>query len=293
MQIAPCWKCDGDHLAFHCREWPGALHPPDRIPPHKRMQATLRATQAEQKALPTPQPAPVALPEEDIRKAALIIVADVTATIPASYASAIDGARLPANYEQAKAALAEVERIDQCREWANQYEALASYARQARDDVLFANAQRIRDWAIRRMGELLRQIPVSHGGRPSTKTYDTGGIGFSERRRAASDAGISRKQQSRAERVAALPIDEFKKAVERPKPATVIELSRRSPRQRPAAAKPSRLIAFLERVSTEAAALDVNVEFDELDEAGKERAGEALAAVEAWIGRASLLIRGG
>jgi hypothetical protein len=41
----------------------------------------------------------------------------------------ISSARLPATYEQAKLALASCERIDECWEWANKAEALASYAK--------------------------------------------------------------------------------------------------------------------------------------------------------------------
>ena len=42
-------------------------------------------------------------------------------------------AKLPAIYEQAKAAITECARIDECQEWANKAEALGSYARQAED----------------------------------------------------------------------------------------------------------------------------------------------------------------
>ena len=46
----------------------------------------------------------------------------------------IRNARLPEMYQSAKKALAECSRIDECADWANKAEALASYARQA-DDV--------------------------------------------------------------------------------------------------------------------------------------------------------------
>jgi hypothetical protein len=48
----------------------------------------------------------------------------------------LTSAPLPAIYANAKLALAECERIDECQDWANRAEALASYARQANDDDL-------------------------------------------------------------------------------------------------------------------------------------------------------------
>jgi len=41
----------------------------------------------------------------------------------------VANARLPEVYERAKLVLTECERLDECSEWANQAEALASYAR--------------------------------------------------------------------------------------------------------------------------------------------------------------------
>ena len=71
---------------------------------------------------------------------------------------AISEARLPAVYETAKLALAQCTRIDECQSWADKAEAMASYARQAKDDSLRKMADRIQARAIRRCGELLRQI---------------------------------------------------------------------------------------------------------------------------------------
>jgi hypothetical protein len=92
--------------------------------------------------------------------------------IPADLPNIAD-ARLPATYESAKRALAECSRIDECQDWADKAAALASYARQARDDTLFSFATRIKARALDRCGELLRQIPASSGGRPETKDAAT------------------------------------------------------------------------------------------------------------------------
>jgi hypothetical protein len=87
----------------------------------------------------------------------------MSANIPAELPNIAD-ARLPATYESAKQALAECSRIDECQNWADKGAALASYARQARDDTLFSFATRIKARALDRCGELLRQIPASSGG---------------------------------------------------------------------------------------------------------------------------------
>src|SRR5262245_45047582 len=76
---------------------------------------------------------------------------------------AIATANLPRTYEAAKAALAECSKVDECREWADRAEALASYARQADDDALETLAVRIRARAIRRCGELLAAIAPAQG----------------------------------------------------------------------------------------------------------------------------------
>ena len=48
-------------------------------------------------------------------------------------------------------------RIDECHEWANKAEALASYAKMADDDSMRKMADRIQARAVRRCGELLKQ----------------------------------------------------------------------------------------------------------------------------------------
>lgn len=69
----------------------------------------------------------------------------------------IQEAPLPAVYERAAQALSECTRIDECKDWADKAEALASYARQSKDDSLRKMADRIQARAIRRCGELLKE----------------------------------------------------------------------------------------------------------------------------------------
>jgi hypothetical protein len=64
----------------------------------------------------------------------------------------------PVNYTAAKAALAECERIDECKSWSDKALALKSCAKQVQDGSLERLAQHIRDRAVRRGGELPLEI---------------------------------------------------------------------------------------------------------------------------------------
>jgi hypothetical protein len=102
-----------------------------------------------------------------------------------------DGA-LPANYERARQALAQTASIDECKTWSDKAAALASYARQANDDSLQKLAMRIHGRAVRRAGELLREIEPAKGGQPyqSGKSTREGGHP-SSRKSVAAEAGLS------------------------------------------------------------------------------------------------------
>ena len=131
-------------------------------------------------------------------------------------------AKLPATYEAAKASLAECSRIDECAEWRDRAEALASYAKQAGDDSLRKMCDRIQGRAIRRCGEIPKQIPrPDQGGRPSKN----GGLGppfltvRPPRMRRVPD------QKHDALRVASIPGAEFEAAIESDDPFTVTALA--------------------------------------------------------------------
>lgn len=143
----------------------------------------------------------------------------------------IQEARLPAVYEAAKNALAECSAVDECVDWADKAEALASYARQIKDDELEANARRIKARAIRRCGELLRDIEaanganqnIGEGGHPKVRT----------RTDAARDAGLSDWQRKQSLRVANVPDEDFENEVEADRPATVTGLAERGTQTKP------------------------------------------------------------
>lgn len=160
----------------------------------------------------------------------------------------IADARLPAAYENATRALAECSSIDECQQWADKAQAMASYARQAKDETLRKMADRIQARAIRRCGELLRQVPRSPGVRTDLQPQEGDlprfermhlckhGMPYSGadcqyckrtgRTQAASDAGLSEHQRKTALRVAAVPSADFARQVESDEPPTVTALAK-------------------------------------------------------------------
>jgi hypothetical protein len=135
----------------------------------------------------------------------------------------VSQASLPQTYQAAQAALAECSQVDECKDWADKAAALASYARQSEDQELERMAQRIRARAIRRAGELLKQIEPAKKG-PKTELDAAGGNQFG-RMKAAQDAGMSPRQAATAGRIASIPQQEFERQVESDKPPTLSQLA--------------------------------------------------------------------
>lgn len=132
-------------------------------------------------------------------------------------------ARLPVSYEAAKNALSNCVTLDECQDWANKAEALASYAKQADDDTLRKLADRIQARAVRRCGELLKQFDA----RPQNaakQVADTGHL-IQSRYGVGADAGMSERQIKTAVRVANVPLATFEEAVEAEAPLTVTKLA--------------------------------------------------------------------
>ena len=130
-------------------------------------------------------------------------------------------ARLPEVYETACAALVECEQIDECKDWADKAEALASYARQAKNKTLLETAQRIQVRALRRCGELIREIEPKSGARTDLEPDAAAGT----RSQAARDAGLSPRQQATTLRIASVPAEQFEVQVESSPPPTATEMA--------------------------------------------------------------------
>lgn len=141
-------------------------------------------------------------------------------------------APLPETYEAARQALAECSRVDECKEWSDRAQALASYARQADDDTLHKLARRIQARAVRRAGELLRTFQNPHKG---LNTSSNGSVttGPRSQREAAEEAGMSLRQERTAVRVSRVPDDDFEAAVESEDPPTVTALAENGKRPAP------------------------------------------------------------
>jgi hypothetical protein len=147
----------------------------------------------------------------------------------------INRAVLPALYRNSVAALRECARIDECATMGNQAQVIATYARMAKDDVLLRLALRIRARALRRVGELLAQIPDTNRGRPKILEGDHPNL---TRDRAAAEGGLSPWQRKTALRIVKMPTDEFEAAVESDHPATITTLAERGRGKRTAVARP-------------------------------------------------------
>lgn len=135
----------------------------------------------------------------------------------------VKDASLPKKYEAAKVAIAEASRVDECKNWADKAMALASYARQAKDKEMENTATRIRARAVRRCGELLKQIEKANGKHWKSKKGSV--PPFTSREQAAGNAGLTEDQTKVAIRVANVPEQIFEDQVESEAPPTVTKLA--------------------------------------------------------------------
>jgi hypothetical protein len=131
-------------------------------------------------------------------------------------------AQLPQRYEAARTAIAECERIDECKTWSDKAAALASYARQAKDDSLRVMAIRIQARAERRCGELLKQVPRAD---QATRYGQVAPVPPVTRTQTATNAGLSDRQRKTALRIANVPEKDFERQVEGPNPPTPTQLA--------------------------------------------------------------------
>lgn len=113
-------------------------------------------------------------------------------------------------YEQARTALAECHKVDEVKDIRDKAEAMAAYARQAKDSELIQYATEIKVRAERRCGELLASTERAPAGRPaanaSNRTTDSPPT--------LADMGLTRDESSRYQQLAAMPAEYFETAVE-------------------------------------------------------------------------------
>jgi hypothetical protein len=155
----------------------------------------------------------------------LELLMDNPPKVPATFhVENAESAQLPQRYEAARTAIAECDRIDECKTWADKHAALVSYGIQAKDDSLVVYARRIQARALRRAGELLQQYPPASEGNLVQHRQD-GTVPSVTRTQAATDAGLSERQRKTALRVAAIPVEDFDYAIESQDPPTVTALA--------------------------------------------------------------------
>jgi hypothetical protein len=113
-------------------------------------------------------------------------------------------------YEAARTALAEAHRVDEVKDIRDKAEAMAAYARQAKDSELIQYATEIKVRAERRCGELLSVTEKNTGAR---------GIGTSAVERSdctpptLADMGLTRDESSRYQSLASMSSEHFETAV--------------------------------------------------------------------------------
>jgi hypothetical protein len=140
--------------------------------------------------------------------------------------TSIRNAPLPQTYVNAKTALESCQAVDECKDWADKAAALASYARQADDVELEKMAVRIRSRALRRAGELAKQMMQPHGSNQHSKRGDDGTvISLMPKEKVQEVSGFSERQLNTAIRIANIPREDFERRIESPSPPTVTDLA--------------------------------------------------------------------
>jgi hypothetical protein len=125
-------------------------------------------------------------------------------------------------YQQAKTILAEYKTVDEVKDFRDKALAIEVYAKQANDMELEWDAARARVRAERKCGELLAQMERGKGNQHTVAIPDNGEQQKSQYSETLDRAGISTQQSSNYQKLAAVPEEEFEKAVENPaaKPST-------------------------------------------------------------------------
>ena len=108
-------------------------------------------------------------------------------------------------YEAARRALAEAHRVDEVKDIRDKAEAMRMYGKQANDTELVNWAAEIKIRAERKCGELLGDMAQS-GERPQGRRKESHAVTLS-------DIGLSNKQSSRYQQIAAVPTAEFEQHI--------------------------------------------------------------------------------
>jgi hypothetical protein len=134
-----------------------------------------------------------------------------------------DHARLPKTYTAAARALEKCSTYDECVEWKNIGQAMASYARQMNDTTLEKRGIEIKERAKKRFGQLSNdRTPQSGGDRRSRGVAPPLG-----RQAAARAVGVNDTERKEAQRLAKMPEEKFEAHIAQQK--CRVDEPRRSP----------------------------------------------------------------
>jgi len=112
-------------------------------------------------------------------------------------------------YEQARTALAECHRVDEVKDIRDKAEAMAAYARQAKDQDLILWATEIKVRAERKCGELLRAVERAPGNRTDRTSYEP----VTKYQQALNDNNLNHMAASRFQQLASMSEEHFEAAV--------------------------------------------------------------------------------
>lgn len=117
-------------------------------------------------------------------------------------------------YEAARRALAEAHRVDEVKQLRDKHEALAAYARQAKDTEMIQYATEMKVRAERRAGQLLAEMEKAKGTLKRGATLPRSHDATAEKQKTLAEMGISKDQSSRYQALAGMPDDAFETAIE-------------------------------------------------------------------------------
>lgn len=117
-------------------------------------------------------------------------------------------------YEAARVALAEAHRVDEVKDIRDKAEAMAAYARQAKDQELILWATEIKVRAERKAGALLAEMPKNQGAKFNGRSAD-GSFRQShdDSAETLADVGVTPMQSSRWQSLASMTDEHFETAV--------------------------------------------------------------------------------
>ena len=145
----------------------------------------------------------------------------------------VANAKLPAKYEAAKLAISQCAQLDECKDWSDKAQAMASYAKQVHDKEMQNMAMRIRLRAERRLGQLYDEFEKAQGKRTDQLGDSKSPSHEKTRTEAAKEIGQTKDQMIRSVRASRIPEEKFEEQVESESPPTITSLAEQGTNKKP------------------------------------------------------------